>query len=250
MRAGFGLPVEWAAPPAVGACMSTREGGCSAGPYAALNLGSHVGDVPEDVARNRATLASATAPAQPHWLNQVHGARVVEVSCATLAAQPEADAVWARVPGVACCVLVADCLPVLLACREARVVAAVHAGWRGLAAGVLEATLTRLGAEAGCPPDRLVAWLGPCIGPRRFEVGEEVVQALGGGPRFTPQGVRDGRARWLADLAGLARDRLQAAGVGSVAGGAWCTVEDPSRFFSYRRDGRTGRMAAAVWLRG
>lgn len=250
MRAGLGLPVEWAAPPAVGACMSTRVGGQSAGPYAALNLGAHVGDVSRDVAGNRATLASVMAPAQPQWLNQVHGIQVVEASCATLPGQPEGDAVWTRVPGVACCVLVADCLPVLLACREARAVAAVHAGWRGLAAGVLETTLGCLAEEAGCRPEQLVAWLGPCIGPRRFEVGEEVVQALGGGPRFTPQGVRDGRARWLADLAGLARDRLQAAGVGSVAGGAWCTVEDPSRFFSYRRDGRTGRMAAAVWLRG
>ena len=250
MRAGFGLPVEWAAPPAVGACMSTREGGFSGGHYAGLNLGAHVGDVSGDVARNRGALAGAMAPAQPQWLNQVHGAHVVEASSATVPTQPEADAVWTREPGVACCVLVADCLPVLLACRQARAVAAVHAGWRGLATGVLEATLDRLGAEAGCDPDQLVAWLGPCIGPRRFEVGEEVVQAFGGGQRFTPQGMRDGRERWLADLAGLARDRLEAAGVGAVAGAAWCTVEDPSRFFSYRRDGLTGRMAAAVWLHG
>jgi YfiH family protein len=250
MRAGFGLPVEWAAPPAVGACMSTREGGFSGGPYAGLNLGAHVGDAPGDVALNRAVLAGAIAPAQPQWLNQVHGATVVEASSATVHAQPEADAVWTREPGVGCCVLVADCLPVLLACRDAGAVAAVHAGWRGLAAGVLEATLDCLGTQAGCDPDRLVAWLGPCIGPRRFEVGEEVVQAFGGGQRFTPQGVRDGRERWLADLPGLAGDRLRAAGVGSVADGTWCTVEDRLRFFSYRRDGLTGRMAAAVWLRG
>ncbi|MEN9419282.1 MAG: peptidoglycan editing factor PgeF [Pseudomonadota bacterium] len=250
MRAGFGLPVEWAAPLAVGACMSTRYGGLSGGPFAGLNLGAHVGDVPADVVGNRATLADALAPARPQWLTQVHGAHVFEASAATLHRQPDADAVWTREPGVACCVLVADCLPVLLACREARAVAAVHAGWRGLSAGVLEATLGCLAVEARCEPEALVAWLGPCIGPRRFEVGEEVVQAFGGGPRFTPQGVRDGRARWLADLVGLARDRLQAAGVRSVAGGAWCTVEDPLRFFSYRRDGVTGRMAAAVWLRG
>lgn len=243
-------PVQWAAPPGVGACMTTREGGSSAGPYASFNLGCHVGDDPEAVASNRRALAQALGGVRLQWLSQEHGARVVRATAATLADEPRADAAWTDEPGMACCVLVADCLPVLLSAENGRAVGAAHAGWRGLAAGVVEAALEQVARGAGCEPAQVVAWLGPCIGPRRFEVGEDVLQAFGGGPRFTASGWRDGRPRWLADLPGLAADRLRAAGVQSIGDGAACTVEEPSRFFSYRRDGVTGRLAAAVWRLG
>ena len=245
-----GWPVAWAAPPGVGAWMSTRAGGASAGPYGGLNLGTHVGDAPQAVAANRHALAQALGGVRLQWLSQVHGARVVRATFATAAEEPCADAAWTTEPGLACCVLVADCLPVLLAADNGCAVGAAHAGWRGLAAGVLEACVEQLACAAGCEPAQVVAWLGPCIGPGRFEVGEDVVQALGDGPRFVARGWRDGRLRWLADLPGLAADRLQAAGVRTLSRGSSCTVEDASRFFSYRRDGVTGRLAAAVWLRG
>jgi YfiH family protein len=242
-----GWPVQWGAPPSVGAWMTTREGGASAGPYAGFNLGTHVGDAPEAVVSNRRLLAQGLGGVQLQWLQQEHGARVVRATAATAADEPRADAAWTDEPGLACCVLVADCLPVLLCAGNGRAVAAAHAGWRGLAAGVLEAALEQLARGAGCEPAQVVAWLGPCIGARRFEVGEDVVTVFGGGPRFAVQGWRDGRQRWLADLPGLAADRLRAAGVRSISGGDACTVEDASRFFSYRRDGVTGRLAAAVW---
>ena len=242
-----GWPVQWAAPHGVGAWMTTRAGGQSTGPYAAFNLGTHVGDVPLAVAANRRALADSLGGVRLQWLRQEHGARVVQATTATTADEPCADAAWTDEPGVACCVLVADCLPVLLAAANGRAVGAAHAGWRGLAAGVLEAALNRVADGAGCEPGQVVAWLGPCIGPRRFEVGQDVVQAFGGGSRFTARGWRDGAQRWLADLPGLAIDRLRRAGVMALSDGAACTVEDASRFFSYRRDGVTGRLAAAVW---
>jgi YfiH family protein len=152
---------------------------------------------------------------------------------------------------VACVVQVADCLPVLMAAANGRAVGAAHAGWRGLAAGVLERTAEAVARAAGCEPSALACWLGPCIGPRQFEVGADVLQAFGADRRFfTPRPRPDGQSRWLADLPGLARQRLLALGLHQVAGGHWCTVETPSDFFSFRRDGVTGRMAAAVWLRG
>lgn len=230
--------------------MSTREGGVSAGSYAALNLGTHVGDAPEAVASNRQALAHALGGVRLQWLRQEHGTRVVRATVATTAHEPFADASWTDEPGVGCCVLVADCLPVLLASCNGRAVGAAHAGWRGLAAGVVEAALGQVARAAACEPAQVVAWLGPCIGAARFEVGEEVVQAFGGGARFAARGWRDGRERWFADLPGLAADRLRAAGVLDVSDAAACTVEDSSRFFSYRRDGITGRLAAAVWRRG
>lgn len=245
-----GWPVQWEAPPAVGAWMSTRAGGASTGPYTGFNLGTHVGDAPEAVASNRRALASALGGLRLQWLRQEHGARVVHATVATTADEPCADAVWTDEPGVACCVLVADCLPVLLAASNGRAVGAAHAGWRGMAAGVVEAALEQVARAAGCEPAQVVAWLGPRIGTARFEVGQEVLQAFGGGPRFVARGWRDGRERWLADLAGLATDRLHAAGVRQVSDSAACTVENASRFFSYRRDGCTGRLAAAVWRRG
>ncbi|WKB53535.1 peptidoglycan editing factor PgeF [Eleftheria terrae] len=248
--------------------MSTRTGGCSAAPYDSMNLGSHVGDGPADVARNRDRFA-AVLGARPVFLNQVHGTRVVRLQAADAAASAatiDADAAFTTEAGLACTVMVADCLPVLFAAPGGRGVAAAHAGWRGLAGGVLEATIAALCQAAACRPGELVAWLGACIGPRHFEVGDdvrtaflgeavaplgcEVPQAAGEGgaaSRFTAGG-RPGK--WLADLAGLARDRLAVAGVQQVSGGHWCTVEEGSRFFSFRRDRVTGRMAAAVWIGG
>lgn len=233
--------------------MSTRHGGVSGPPWQGLNLGAQVGDEAGAVAANRARWARALA-AQPVWLTQVHGAHVVRIGLDDLGSLPAtADAAWTDERGVACTVLVADCLPVLLASRDGRVVAAAHAGWRGLAGGVLEATLAALQAGAGVTPAELVAWLGPCIGPQEFEVGADVLQAFGArsksAPRFVSQPRPDGSPRWRADLPGLAADRLAAAGVTQVVFSGLCTVGDVSRFFSFRRDGRTGRMAASIWRR-
>lgn len=236
----------WDAPAAVGALMSQREGGVSAAPYDTLNLGIAVGDDPAAVAENRRRFAAATG-AEPFWLQQVHGTRVVRLGHDD---DRVADAAWTDEPGLACVVQVADCLPVLLARRDGRAVAAAHAGWRGLAGGVVEAALGALCEGSACAPADVVAWLGPCIGPRQFEVGADVLAAFpGAASRFVSRPRADGSPRWLADLPALARDRLRAAGVVAVAGGTWCTVEDRSRFFSFRRDGVTGRLAAAVWRR-
>jgi YfiH family protein len=249
------LRPDWNASARVGALMTTRRGGVSAAPWDSLNLGLACGDAPADVQRNRERLADALG-AQPVYLRQVHGADVVQLrSVEPDAPSPVADAAWTDEPGVACVVQVADCLPVLLAAPEGRAVAAAHAGWRGLAAGVVEAAARTLCEATGCAPAELAVWLGPCIGPREFEVGADVLAAFGAdaaaadSPRFVYRPRPDGSPRWRADLAGLARDRLQACGVRSVSGGSWCTVEDASRFFSFRRDGATGRMAAAVWIR-
>jgi YfiH family protein len=233
-------------PDSVGALMTTRAGGASAPPWHAMNLGGAVGDDADAVRRNRAAFAAAIG-AEPVWLRQVHGATVLHLPAAQ--GPHEADAAVTAERGVACVVQVADCLPVLLAAPDGRAVAAAHAGWRGLAGGVVDAALAALCAAGGCAPAEVRAWLGPCIGARRFEVGADVVDAFGGGPRFAPSAPRDGLPKWRADLAGLARDRLGRLGVRRVAGGAWCTVDEPARFYSYRRDGRTGRMAAAIWRR-
>ncbi len=241
----------------VHALMTTRRGGVSIGTFDSMNLRDGLGDDASAVARNQARLA-AIVGAPVVRLNQVHGARVVRLTAADAAPgapEHDADASVTVEPGVVCSIQVADCLPVLLAAPGA--VAAAHAGWRGLAAGVLEATLSALCEASGCSPDEVSVWLGPCIGPRRFEVGADVLQAFGAAPvaertseaaaqasRFMP--LKAGK--WLADLPGLARDRLTARGVTAVSGGTWCTVEDASRFFSFRRDGVTGRMVAAIWL--
>ena len=246
------LPVIWDAPGNVGALMSTRQGGCSLGAFDSLNLGDHVGDDPAAVAANRERWGALMLPARPLWLRQVHGAVVVEAADALRQGRaPEADGCWTSQPGAACVVQVADCLPVLFAASNGRAVGVAHAGWRGLAAGVVERTAEAVARAAGCEPSSLACWLGPCIGPRQFEVGADVVRAFGADERFfTPRPRPDGQPRWLADLAGLARQRLQTLGLHRVAGGHWCTVENPSDFFSFRRDGVTGRLAAAVWLRG
>ena len=254
LAAGMLRP-QWEVAARVGALMSTRTGGVSQAPWDSLNLGVAVGDDPLAVAENRRRFAALTA-AQPLWLRQVHGCTVVHASAALLAAEaPQADAAWTDEPGVACVVQVADCMPVLLAAPAGRAVAAAHAGWRGLAGGVVEATLAALCTAARCEPPQVLAWLGPCIGPRRFEVGADVLQAFAQAPdradpqRFMVGAPSDGVPRWLANLPQLARDRLARAGVQRVSGGNWCTVEQRSRFFSYRRDGVTGRLAAAIWIR-
>jgi len=237
------------------AVMTTRAGGVSAAPFCSLNLGAAVNDDAEAVRRNRALLAEAIG-ATPIFLKQVHGARVVRLGASDAAPDApvhEADASVTTEPGIACTVLVADCLPVLLAAPCGRAVAAAHAGWRGLAGGVVEAALAQLCEAASCEPGAVQAWLGACIGPRRFEVGADVLQAFGAEAsdpdplRFVAAPAVDGAPKWLANLPQLARDRLRRAGVGRVEGGRWCTVEDAGRFFSFRRDRLTGRMAACVW---
>jgi len=242
------LRPDWQAS-GVGALMTTRLGGASQGAFASMNLRDGLGDAPSAVAHNQALLAD-TIGARPVYLQQVHGREVVRLTGASPGTLAQADASFSTEPGIACTVQVADCLPVLFAAPAARGVAGAHAGWRGLSLGVLEATLERLCEAAGCAAGEVQAWLGPCIGPRRFEVGPDVLEAFGVSP--SPDGTQRFRAhaagKWLADLPGLARDRLQAAGVQHISGGRWCTVEDASRFFSFRRDGLTGRMVAAVWL--
>ncbi len=251
-------PAIWLAPAwangRVGALMSTREGGQSVGPYASMNLGVAVGDDPDRVAANRARFAVACGAA-PVFLRQVHGTRVVRIDAADAAPSAEAheaDASLTTEPGIACTVQVADCLPVLFAAPAARGVAAAHAGWRGLAAGVLEATVDSLCTAAGSRPGELEAWLGVCIGPTAFEVGPDVLEAFGVAPtradsaRFKAADP----GKWLADLSGLARDRLRACGLQRISAASGCAFSEPSRFFSYRRDRVTGRMAAAVWIGG
>jgi polyphenol oxidase len=242
---------QWGAQ-GVGALMTTRAGGVSAAPFDSLNLRDGPGDDRANVAHNQRLLAEAIG-STPVYLNQVHGAAIVRLTSADLqrgAPTHTADASVTTEPGIACAVQVADCLPVLFAAPGARAVGAAHAGWRGLSLGVLEAALRAVCDAAGCEPAQVQAWLGDCIGPQRFEVGPDVLEAFGvspggaGSPRFEAQG----QGKWLADLPSLARDRLHAAGARSITGGTWCTVSEPSRFFSFRRDRLTGRMAAVVWI--
>lgn len=239
------LAPEWRAPPAVRAAFTLRSGGVSSAPYDSLNLGAHVGDSPAAVAENRRRVrARLSLTAEPAWLEQVHGTRVADLGDPQEAGLA-ADAVLTRRPGRACAVQVADCMPVLFAARDASAVAVAHAGWRGLAAGVLEATVGKLAVD----PGELIAWLGPAISVRHFEVGDEVRAAfLAGDPAASAAFRRNERGRWQCDLAALARRRLAALGVTEVSGGTWCTYSDPARFFSFRRDGRCGRMAALIWL--
>lgn len=249
------LRPAWLAPANVGAAMSQRAGGVSTGPYASLNLGVAVADEPAAVAENRARFGAALG-AQPVWLRQVHGVKVLRLHAGGDSAHGEpADAAWTTDPGVACTVQVADCLPVLFTLRDGSAVAAAHAGWRGLAAGVLEATVQALCEGRGVAPSEVLAWLGPCIGPRQFEVGADVLQAFGEDPaapdshRFVYRPRSDGAPRWLANLPLLAAERLAAVGLQRITSAGACTVEEASSFFSFRRDGVTGRMAAAVWRR-
>ena len=242
------LTPDWPAPQSVHAAFTLRAGGVSAPPFESLNVGAHVGDAAAAVAENRRRLrVRLQLPAEPAWIEQVHGVDVAELDVLPQGRAPRmtADAVICRRAGHVCVVQVADCLPVLFAAHDASAVAAAHGGWRGLAAGVLEATVAKLGGD----PSRLVAWLGPAIGREHFEVGDDVRSIfVAREPEASQAFVANARGRWQCDLLALARRRLSALGVTQVFGGRWCTYADPTRFFSYRRDGQCGRMAALIWL--
>jgi YfiH family protein len=264
---------EWPTPPGVRAAFTLRTGGVSLAPYDSLNLGARIGDSAEAVVENRRRVREMLGlPAEPVWLEQVHGVEVVELDAFGAASDggamrrpgaegaagdvatgrgdrrdrpPTGDASVARGAGQVCAIRVADCMPVLFAARDGSVVGAAHAGWRGLAGGVLEATIGRLGV----PATELIAWMGPAIGPKHFEVGEDVRAAFtatdaGAASAF----VANARGRWQCDLYALARRRLSSLGVSGIYGGGWCTFAEAGRFFSYRRDGQCGRMAALIWI--
>jgi polyphenol oxidase len=262
---------DWGAPPSVRAAFTLRTGGVSVAPYDSLNLGAHVGDAPASVAENRRRVhAQLGLPAEPAWLQQVHGTEVADLDAlvppdvapgrtgsagagaagraggeAASEAILRADSSVTRVPGRVCVIQVADCMPVLFAARDGSAVGAAHAGWRGLAGGVLEATVLKLGIA----PDQLLAWLGPTISPEHFEVGDDVRTAfMSYDPSAASAFEANARRRWQCDLYALARRRLAVLGVQDVSGGGWCTYADAARFFSYRRDGQCGRMAALIWM--
>ena len=237
---GWILP-EWPASSRVRACVTTREGGVSQAPFDSFNLGDHVGDAPNAVAANRQQLQRVLG-CEPAWMNQVHSSIAIE---ADPRHRPNADASWTGEAGIACAVLTADCLPVLFCDRAGSRIAAAHAGWRGLAGGVLEATV----AAMAIPGDQLLAWLGPAIGPDAFEVGPEVRDAFvsrhaAAADAFS---ASSNAGRYMADIYRFARLHLAACGVTAVFGGGYCTVGDP-RFYSYRRAARTGRFASLIWL--
>ncbi len=233
---------DWPAPPNVRALVTTRQGGVSLPPWATFNLGDHVGDDPACVAENRKRLCT-TLPGPAIWLRQVHGTHCVDAGA--VAPGTEADAAIARRPGVVCAVLTADCLPVLLCDDAGTVVGVAHAGWRGLASGVIEATV----AAMAVPGERLLAWLGPAIGPQAFEVGDEVrATFMVQNPAASAAFVAGTPGKWWCDIYRLAAQRLAALGVRRIASADFCTVRDSDRFFSYRRDGVTGRMASLIWL--
>jgi len=248
MSVGY-LEPRWPAVRGVSARFTLRTGGLSEGRYASLNLGAHVGDAPEAVQQNRErTWEAFSLPREPLWLEQVHGSEVVDADRGggegARSPAPRADAAVCRRPGTVLAVLVADCLPVLLAARDGSAIGVAHAGWRGLAAGVLEATAAAL---AGHAP--LQAWLGPAIGPTHFEVGAEVRAAfLAQSPAAADAFTANARGRWQCHLQALARARLAAAGIEAIYADDSCCYAEPQRFFSYRRDGVTGRMAALIWL--
>jgi YfiH family protein len=255
------LAPDWPAPAGVRAAFSLRQGGVSAAPWDSLNVGVHVGDAPSAVRENRRLLRAALAlPSEPLWLDQVHGIEVVDADAVTAAGvaadaavdaapRPRGDAVVTSRPGTVCGIQVADCLPALFASRNGRRIGAAHAGWRGLAAGVLEATMAALAV----PADQLMVWLGPAIGVAHFEVGDEVRAAFqaqtarhAGDPAAAFR--RNARGRWDCDLYALARQRLVAAGVHSIWGGEQDTFGQPERYFSHRRGAPTGRHVALLWL--
>jgi purine-nucleoside/S-methyl-5'-thioadenosine phosphorylase / adenosine deaminase len=246
---------QWPASPGVRALCTTRSGGVSAGPFHSLNLGDHVGDEPAAVAANRQSLADALG-ARAVFMRQVHGQRVATLDPGTPDGI-EADACITRSLGLACTIMVADCLPVLLATEDGRTVGAAHAGWRGLAGqgdvGVIEAVVRAMAMAGGMSASKLLVWLGPCIGPEKFEVGADVKSAFQRHDAAAAAHFRAaGADKWMADLQGLARQRLTALGVTRVFGNdgsrEWCTVSNPSRFFSHRRDRISGRFAAAVCI--
>jgi YfiH family protein len=233
---------DWPAPPQVRSVITTRNGGVSSGAYANFNLGLHCGDAEASVLANRIELRK-WLPQEPRWLNQVHGAQTVTADEVT--EPPEADASIARRHGTVCAIMVADCMPVLLCDTKASVVGIAHAGWRGLSAGVIENALNSMNVAG----DQILAYLGPAIGPCAFEVGDEVRAAFMTHDRAAAAAFKLSNGnKWLADIGQLARQRLAYCGVQRIYGNTHCTYSDPARFYSYRRDRATGRMAALIWL--
>jgi YfiH family protein len=230
---------DWPAPANIQAFTTTRSGGVSKGPWSAFNLGNRCGDHSAHVAQNRENL-NDMLPCAVSWLQQVHGTRVVQFSSDSIA-EPIADAAVSFTPGQVCAVLTADCLPVFFCNRRGDRIGVAHAGWRGLAQGVLQATVDALDED----PSQLMAWLGPAIGPGAYEVGVELAKAFA--DEF-PTGFTRSGERYLLDLYTLARLKLNGVGVNNVGGGGFCTLSEPQRFFSYRRDGNTGRMASVIWF--
>jgi YfiH family protein len=235
---------EWPAPKQIRAVITSRRGGHSEAPFNSLNLADHVGDDAERVAANRVLLRQELGLSrEPIWLEQVHGCDLLELSGQQSSCR--ADAATTSEPGQVCAVLTADCLPLLLCNRSGSRVAAVHAGWRGLQAGVIEAAVDGFD-DSG---EELLAWLGPAIGPDAFEVGSEVRSAfIAVNPEDEEAFVEASSDRWMADIYALARSRLNKRNIGFIGGGDRCTVSEPERFFSYRRDGETGRMASLIWI--
>jgi YfiH family protein len=237
------LKPNWHTAPNVSAVTSTREGGVSKAPFSGLNLGMHVGDNPADIEANRAQLAAlANMPSAPVWLNQTHSTVVANIATPTDVVI-NGDASFTTRPGVVLSAMTADCLPILLAANDGTAVSAVHAGWRGLADGIVENAVSLFESD-------LQAWIGPAIGFDSFEVGEDVREAFcASHPEyaiaFKPHPTS---GKWLADLASIAEMKLKSLGVNSVTQSGLCTFEDPTRFYSYRRDGKTGRMASFIWI--
>ena len=240
---GFIRP-DWPAPPNVHALVTLRRGGYSSGPYSSFNLAAHTDDDPVAVRRNRQLLSDCfQLPAEPVWLQQVHGSTVVAAAADAVGAR--SDGSWSDSPGQVCAVMTADCLPVLVCDQAGRKVAAAHAGWRGLHAGVITSAIEQLQTDAA----ELLVWLGPAIGPQAFEVGGEVVRAFSEKNTLNEAAFRQiGTRHWLCDLYRLARIELASLGITAVYGGDYCTLTDAERFYSYRRDGVTGRMASLIWL--
>ncbi len=235
---------NWPAPASIEALSTTRRGGVSDGVFQGLNLGNHVGDDPSRVLENRKLLQEdAHLPAPPAWLNQVHGTEVMELPLSE-GSVPDADAAYADKSGEVCCIMTADCLPVLFCSEDGQEVAAAHAGWRGLLDGVLENTLAKF-----TQPQNVMVWFGPAIGPDAFEVGPEVREQFVARQPEAKVAFKPHNDRWLADIYQLARLRLEAVGVSQIFGGEYCTHSDPELFYSYRRDGKTGRQATLIWRR-
>jgi len=236
---------DWPAPENIRAYVSTRKGGHSQTPFDEFNLGNHVDDNPEVVKNNRLLLNTALSlPGDPVWLEQIHTTNVVNAAKAE--APVHADASYSSQKNTVCVVMTADCLPVFFCSKDGSEVAIAHAGWRGLVAGVLEATVEKLDS----PAEELIAWLGPAIGPEAFEVGEEVRAAFMHQNTETKNTFsKNKNGKWLADIYSLARIRLEQAGVQNISGGDFCTYKNAEQFYSYRRDGQTGRMASLIWIK-
>ncbi len=235
---------DWTVDKRVKALCTTRSGGVSQNAYSHLNLAQHVGDDSESVETNRSRLVQAVGlPEAPRWLDQKHGTQLINAGCASQT--KEADGIYSRQGGEVCAVMTADCLPLLIADREGEFVAAVHAGWRGLLAGIVEEAVKK----SRLPPERLEVWLGPAIGADFFEVGEEVYSGFSSRYPETEQAfIQRSQGKWNADIYLLARMALKRVGVDKSCGGCFCTFADSERFFSFRRDGITGRMASIIWL--